>query len=209
MTTDNSIQIGSLGYLHSGWQDHYYPDGLPEDWRLDYYSHHFQFVLLRPNEWIHAVESDIRQWQEDVKDTFSFFLALKPADVNNALVAQIEQIKALVGKQLAGLVIMECIGPIDDKILQALCAITRVYIDTDEAQLPPGTRGCWRKHRESGQYVLGFLASSDTTDMRVMRTQLEAFKKVCDPREAFLVYEGEPPSSQRMQDAQVILQLLA
>lgn len=206
MTTESRIETGALGYQHPGWEEDYYPDGLPEDWLLDYYSHHFRFVLLKTQEWLDASEEEVRQWKEDVKESFDFFLSIQATDIDDRLVEQVGMIKAILGEQLRGVVIMQ---PVMPNSVQSLLALTEVYIDTDTPEsLPDGARLCWRKGRESRDCVMGFLSREDTKDIRTMRAHIQTFMAVRDPQLAYLVYEGDPPPSQLMQDAQVILQLL-
>ena len=206
MTTESRIETGALGYQHPGWEEHYYPEGLPEDWLLDYYSHHFRFVLLKTSEWIAVSEDEVRQWKEDVKESFDFFLSIQSTDIDDRLVEQVKMIKTILGEQLRGVVIMQSGVP---NSIQSLLALTDVYIDTDTLEsLPDGARPCWRKGREIHDCVLGFLDREDTKDIRTMRAHIQTFMTVRDPQLAYLVYEGEPPPSQLMQDAQVILQLL-
>lgn len=206
MTTESRIETGALGYTHPGWEEHYYPEGLPDDWLLDYYGHHFRFVLLKTEEWLDASEDEVSQWKEDVKESFDFFLSIQSTDIDDRLVEQIKMIKTILGEQLRGVVFMQSAVP---ESIQPLLALTDVYIDTDAPEsLPDGARPCWRKGRETPHCVLGFLSREDTKDIRTMRAHIQTFMTVRDPQLAYLVYEGDPPPSQLMQDAQVILQLL-
>jgi len=209
MMIENRIETGALGYLHPGWDEQYYPEGLPEDWRLDYYSHHFRFVLMKPDEWLSSSGDDINQWLQDVTDSFKFFLSIDAVDVNDKVIEQISLIKSGLAGQLQGLVIMQYDSHLPDVIMKALCALTTVHVDTDKTdQLPVEVKPCWRKARPVPGSVIGFLSREESKDIRVMRAYIEDFIKVCDPQQAYLVYEGDPPPSKTMQDAQVILQML-
>ncbi len=208
MAKDN-IEIGALGWTHQAWDSAYYPEDLPEDWRLDYYSHHFQFVLMQAQEWMHCSESDIEQWLEDVKDSFEFFLGLSVGDINESALEQIGRIKGILNKRLCGLVIFEDGNVIEPSMLQGLSALAPVYLDTDAVNESfTGVRCCWRKGRDVNGCKIGFLRPDAAKDMRNMRAHIEAFIEQGGTQQLYLVYQGQAPSTKAMQDAQIILQML-
>jgi len=208
MTADR-IVTGSLGWTHADWDNDYYPEDLPEDWRLDYYSHHFQFILMQTNEWLHVSPRDIEQWLDDVNDAFEFFLAIQPEAINSTSIKQIAIIKAGLGGRLQGLVILNAKSTLPESVIQPLSALTTVYLDTDLlTDLPAGTNPCWRNEREVSDCVIGFIPPPITKDMRAMRAHIESFLQQCQAQRLYLVYEGQAPSTKAMQDAQVIIQLL-
>ncbi len=77
------LVVGSRGWEHAQWLESYYPDDLPEDWRLDYYANEFGCVVLPAETWMTTDEDVIEQWLEDVEEDFMFFLELpdQPTDV--------------------------------------------------------------------------------------------------------------------------------
>lgn len=208
MTADR-IVTGSLGWTHADWDNDYYPEDLPEDWRLDYYSHHFQFILMQINEWLHVSPSDIEQWLDDVNDAFEFFLAIQPEAIDNAAIKQIATIKAGLGKRLRGLVILNAEKRLPGSVVESLSALTTVYLDTDLlTDMPADVKPCWRHERAVSDCVIGFIQPKIAKDMRAMRAQIESFLLQCQAQRLYLVYEGQAPSTKAMQDAQVIIQLL-
>jgi hypothetical protein len=164
---------------------------------------------MKANEWISSSEDDISQWLQDVPDSFNFFLSINAADINNEVIEQIGLVKTGLARQLQGVVIMQYDSHLPDAIMNALCALTTVHVDTEKTdQLPIEVKACWRKDRQTIGSVIGFLARGESQDIRLMRANIEAFMQVCDPQQAYLVFEGNPPPTKPMQDAQVILQLL-
>ncbi len=208
--TKDRIETGSLGWTHAAWDNDYYPEDLPEDWRLDYYSHHFQFVLMQTDEWLHVSQGDIQQWLEDVNETFTFFLAIRPEAIDSAAIEQIGNIKAGLGDRLCGLVILQVDDSLPESIIKSLTELTTVYLDTDQfADLPAGTKPCWRNEREVSDCIIGFMRPEVAKDMRAMRAQIEVFLQQCKAKPLYLIYEGQAPATKAMQDAQVIIQMLA
>jgi hypothetical protein len=208
--TKDYIEIGALGWTHPGWDNDYYPEDLPEDWRLDYYSHHFQFVLMQASEWLQADDEEIEQWLEDVKDSFDFFLAIEADDIEGAALKQVERIKSILVERLQGLVVLQYDKAIEASSLQELSALSTVYVDTDASMEEwADIRPCWRMGRDISGCQIGFIEEEATKDMRNMRAHIEAFIQQGGTQQLYLVYQGKSPSTRAMQDAQIIMQMLA
>lgn len=65
--------------LRSGWDPGpgdtaFYPDDLPEDWRLTYFANVLDAVVLGEDVWRQADAQLIEQWRRDVPDSFRFYL---------------------------------------------------------------------------------------------------------------------------------------
>ncbi|HED34387.1 MAG TPA: hypothetical protein ENJ08_09265 [Gammaproteobacteria bacterium] len=68
-----TIRLGACGWNYPHWQAGFYPDDLPQDWRLSYYANEFSAVLLPEKQWrTDAVEPG--EWAYDVTDNFRFYL---------------------------------------------------------------------------------------------------------------------------------------
>lgn len=103
---DEYFRVGSAGWRHSGWQNSFYPEDLPEDWQLAYYANEFSAVLVPADELLQA-DCDFGQWYDEVPDGFRFYLQW-PAQVDEAalLLGQC----ALLGNKLAGLVLQRAMS---------------------------------------------------------------------------------------------------
>ena len=64
------------------WSD-YFPEDLPEDWQLAYYSNDADALVLSADE-LHAIDtSDLEEWCDDLPDYFRFYLKVDAvADVS-------------------------------------------------------------------------------------------------------------------------------
>lgn len=78
METVNDLLIGAWGWSDSGCCAGYYPDDMPEDWQLCYYSNLHRAVLLPEYSWHRAVDSELEQWLEDTDPGFVFVPAIGP-----------------------------------------------------------------------------------------------------------------------------------
>jgi hypothetical protein len=103
MTTNPSeIHVAARGWLHPSWQEDFYPDGLPEDWRLSYYSNEFRAVVVPAAEWTGLETVEIERWTEDVSQTFLFYLEVEDLVADWGQIAK--RIKPL-GEYLGGFIL--------------------------------------------------------------------------------------------------------
>ena len=51
--------VGARGYLHSHWQDVFYPDDIPEEWRLGFFANEFNALLVPWSQWHELDETDL------------------------------------------------------------------------------------------------------------------------------------------------------
>lgn len=94
MASELSVYLGSIGWEHAAWQGVFYPDDLPEDWRLAYYNTQFSAVFLPYADWSTANDERWRQWLDDCQRRFRFVLESGPPP------AAIEDTVALLGERL-------------------------------------------------------------------------------------------------------------
>ena len=101
------LRVGSVGWHHDAWQNSFYPEDLPEDWRLSYYANEFSAVLI-PAGYLQREDCDFEQWYEDVPEGFRFFLEWPGQTADTALLEQC----ALLHNKLAGLVLSTGMPPV-------------------------------------------------------------------------------------------------
>jgi len=96
MIHDKVTRVGSYGWDHLHWQGCFFPEDLPEDWRLSYYANEYPTVLVPENKW-GAAGVNFEQWAEEVPAGFRFyFLNQQNRVVNN--------LSDLMGEKFAGFV---------------------------------------------------------------------------------------------------------
>lgn len=74
MTLNEVVFVGAVNWEHPAWHGGFYPDDLPEDWRLSYYNTQFQAVYLPASVWQDVPESTWAQWLNDTQEGFCFVL---------------------------------------------------------------------------------------------------------------------------------------
>jgi hypothetical protein len=80
-----SLCLGARDWEHPAWARGYYPEDLPSDWRLSYYSNDLPQVLVPQARWLPAGEAGWADWLEAVGPEFRFFLELEPGPVPASL----------------------------------------------------------------------------------------------------------------------------
>ncbi len=68
------LVVAARGWLHPAWRGRYYPEDLPEDWRLAYFSNEFRAVVVPRELWPAVDAAEIERWVEDTHEEFQFFL---------------------------------------------------------------------------------------------------------------------------------------
>ena len=77
------MDLGAVGWLPADWLSHFYPDDLPKEWRITYYSNEFRRIFLpasqRPND-----PFLFEAWQDEVADNFEFYLQIDHALIQDS-----------------------------------------------------------------------------------------------------------------------------
>lgn len=69
-----NLSVGAWGWKHPEWEkDVFYPDDLPADWQLSYYSNEFDVVVVPAAYWFAEGYGD-EDWLDDVADDFAFYI---------------------------------------------------------------------------------------------------------------------------------------
>jgi len=217
------LEVGAVGWRHAGWADSFYPESLPPEWQLTYYSNEFARVLVPAAEWTGARAADLAAWHGDVHERFGFYLEL-PGVADAPVGRSLAQAVEALGPRLAGLVVRVAAGmpmPAVDGLRQGVDADIALFIDIPsppdplwlEAAQGVEARVCWRP--EHGEWLqgsgMGLLRAAEAAgDRRVLRGHIEAFLRQAESvEERTLLFEGEPPPLTAMQDTSVIASLLA
>lgn len=66
--------VGAHGWNHADWVGDFYPDDMPAEWRLGYYSHTFSCCYLDYAEWAQQDEATLAQWVADTLPRFRLVL---------------------------------------------------------------------------------------------------------------------------------------
>lgn len=68
------LLVAAHGWSHAAWCGSFYPDDLPEDWWLSFYSNEFRAVVVPAAEWTAVDTLVVERWVEDTHGEFRFYL---------------------------------------------------------------------------------------------------------------------------------------
>lgn len=82
-TTKTPIAVAAYGWQGAAWAG-FYPDDIPDDWRLDFYANEFFAVVVPFEAWQRADDETLLVWQEQVSDDFRFYWELPQGEASGA-----------------------------------------------------------------------------------------------------------------------------
>lgn len=90
-----NLSIGAVNWTHAKWQGGYYPDDMPTEWQLDFYSNQFNSVLLPIDDFLLIEVEDCEEIVECLEgEAFSIYVYY------NREVEASSEILALIQKQI-------------------------------------------------------------------------------------------------------------
>ncbi len=72
-----TIRVGVYDWAHFATDDGYYPDDLPEEWRLGYYANEFETACIRLTAQM-LQQTDDLEWLEDLAPGFRLYFDTPP-----------------------------------------------------------------------------------------------------------------------------------
>jgi hypothetical protein len=195
------FHILPVGWDHPGWVGGFYPEDLPREWRLSYFSNEFPGVMISQQVWCVNDEDKLNAWHDDVGERFRFYLALnQPLDVQHCMQA----IRCLTGN-FGGFVVDVSVWDdfslrTDLKALGANCYLL----------FSKGMTVCNTDHRLLEQSRIALLLSTDDLlDLGSQRRFLEQLAGQIVPTSEIMVFlDGDPPAIHKLREFITLAQLL-
>ena len=72
------LLLGLTGWPRPAWRDGYFPDDLPPDWELAYYSNEADCLCLRAAQWSGQTDAPFGECLDGLAPYFRFYLELPP-----------------------------------------------------------------------------------------------------------------------------------
>ena len=96
----NRIDLVPRGWEQEPWIRTFYPDDLPEEWRLCYFANEFSSVLLPRTTWLGVADDVVTAWAEDLPAGFRVYLE----GVCAAHEGKLDRVLSALGGHLVGVV---------------------------------------------------------------------------------------------------------
>ena len=217
------IHVGASGWQFEAWENSFYPDDLPANWRFSFYSNEFQGVLI-PYEYLSRYSlDDWKEWGEDTPKAFAFYVELS----QDAEWKQIAPYLSVLGEQLKGVVVVIEKQPDLDalaSLIQHIKSVAPISIkrvgsavsdrDMKTLQSCYEVNECWDGGGQAPIWSYGGAAillrsDKDQNTPDILRQLVEkglGYAGKCDT--IALLFEGAPPKISDMRNAQTITELL-
>ena len=189
------VVVGARGWLHEYWMESFYPEDIPEDWRLGFYANEFNTLLVPWSQWSESVD-DLEEGLEDTADDFHLYLELPPQQ--QALPEHLAQIQ----ERVTGFICRESeqqewLAEIADYNIRIL---TPVPEDNDIFQV-------FASRPEDKNLGLVLMNGAKIDDLSMMREQLEMVLKTTVKR-LDIIFIDEKPDMEAMQNTRMIAELM-
>lgn len=187
------MQVGAYGWLLPHWIGGFYPEDLPSQWTLSYYSNVFNTVMVPASYWQQGSGYDCDSWLEDVHEDFGFYFecplqVLNESDERSLFIEQLN----CFGRQLSGVVLVETAASNDTAVmsgLQQLMAITAVYglpvVNGLSALLP-----LWQPDHQKSDDPAGAQSDDRSYQLAIFDDDLKQLRSARADIEAFAAHAG-------------------
>lgn len=206
------IFVGAWGWKHDAWgKDQFYPDDLPADWRLSYYSNEFDMVVIPADYW---ASGDLEQedWLDDVDDEFEFYLQWPLSNIDDSSLAKCLAFIDEAGDQVVALLIdqLQWLDATEQQrqVLEELSGKVKVrYYQAADA---PSSFVCEDEQMISSSDIL-LLCSDENESLRELTVRLQTLIKKQAIKRIILMpaVEADEPSMARLKELATLVALLA
>ncbi len=218
------VLIGSCGWQYPQWQQSFYDEELPQDWQLGFYANEFPVVYLPADAWL--PQDNLQDWQDELVETFRFVLELPLSAWLDSRQSRAKQnIEALGELCLAVVLQLDCEAgeAVIQQSLQAITKLTAACVDSLAHDLPTSLGAFLQQHRvarlwngegqpdpaiHAGKVAI-CRCDDEKLDMPGLRQVVEGCLSLsAENCISVLCLDGQPPSIEKMRNADVILNLL-
>ncbi len=220
------VLVGARGWEHEAWTGSFYPQDLPEDWRLTYYANAFRSVLVPAERLASVTGENLTRWREEVPEDFLFYLEVSGHLVTGMEISHFMSKVNALGGGIGGISFQLGAPPwpapeeLEPWLARLSGRFPLVASLTDEeacevlkntlarygvaAGWRPGVQP-WTQQRGCMGFLEGYLGNA-----RQLREQVETFMGwVRDCDRALLCFEGGAGLCETMEQARHISELLA
>lgn len=218
------LLIGSLGWQHEAWQGDYYPEDLPCEWRLGYYSNEFPLSVITDRERAgqSALIEELEACREDMYILLAVAVGAQPA-ADRELAPAVALLQNLPRE--GGLLLQVPTELIDDPAawlseVRTAVGPWPICVEPDGALSEAWRRAlqdasvgwAWNSHTDRDGLAIGPLAVirvDGAPSAKALRDCVEAGLAVNAPqRHVALIVAGQPPSIEILRQARTLEELM-
>lgn len=128
-----NLQVGAYGWSYDSWIGGFYPEDIPEEWQLDFYSNAYRVVLVPETVWLSWREDGLEDFLDAVEGDFSFFFEVND-EITDAKQLQLNRIVAVFERCAKGVVMFSE----QDNIATEYCSLPVTLVSKSKSL------GTWR-----------------------------------------------------------------
>lgn len=179
------LLVTTRGWQHPDWDSSFYPDDMPDDWRLSYFANNFAGVLVSAEECEKLDIATAQAWLDELEGDFDFYLE---ADVSAGL-------KELLADRLVG-------------VLSAKAENIRTFAENNNISLRNAPNSIVYVSNDGEQVFCLYRPAAELT-LAELRQDIEDMLGVSQTaRRCVLCWDTAEPRPEALESARVIAELL-
>ena len=197
------VLIGSLGWSFPDWDVSFYPEDIPDDWKLTFYANEFSAVVLPEAVWSGDEFSDIAEMVDELDESFKVY-CLVETSLPDA--EQITQIKEGLDQYFAGFIVKSAVNV--DSFDLSMHESFLLHYGVEFGDEFKGRY--WAGVNEQSDKPLSLLLLEEAIDLRELRQHFESRQNSLKSEDDIMVFlQAESPSIQYLHDLRTLLELMA
>ena len=213
------ITLGTKGWRHASWEGTFYPDDLPVEWQLPYYSNEFDSVLVPADYFINTDTESLYTWIEDTPEEFKFFLEL-PITASNVW---LDKVLKPLAPRLGGILFTDAnthASSVTADLIENARQYAPVVLPSNVIQAAGATLtamqkvGCYWRPEEtdlnecSGELGIAELTSDVSHDPKTLKKILQHCRSLQGATTIGVFFGGDAPQIEEIRNAIMILQMM-
>lgn len=179
------LLVITRGWQHPSWDSAFYPDDMPDDWRLSYFANNYAGVLVPREDCEKLDVATVEAWLDELEGDFDFYLEV---DVSAAL-------KAAFADRLAG-------------VLSANVENCRTFAENSDISLQNSPNSVVYISSDGAQLFCLYHPAADLT-LAELRQDIEGMLAASQTAtRCVLCWDTAEPKPEELESAKVIAELL-
>ena len=191
------VRIGTIGWLFDSWNGSYYPEDIPQEWKLGYYANDLTAVVVPETLWKQADPEQLEEMVEDVHEDFGFYFQI---EAHWPSVEECERLKLIFADNFFGFLV-------DNESLQhSVTFENRDFIFP--ARVYPGAGCSWSVLEQAGSTdcVLRITTEFDLRQLKLLFEQLPI--SVDFSRDVLILVDVPEPHPEFIKQLRTMLELM-
>ena len=191
------VRIGTIGWLFDNWDRDYYPQDIPQEWKLGYYANEFTAVVVPEALWIKADAEQLEEMVEDIHKDFGFYFRIEG---HWPTIQQRERLKLTFAENFLGFLV-------DNASLCNDAAVNSMDF-IFPASVYPGA-GCSWSDLEQAEATDCVIRITTESDLRQLKQQFERLAEIIDfSRDVLILVDVPEPHPDYIRQLRTLLELM-